>query len=190
MPPTGAVKWTKEPEESWHYDEALVDEARDWKDSAQALAPLVRLPLYEQSGALFTMSQSGEVSQYSAMPLLLPKFTGADSYLEAIRTSIAELRTDPAAVAVSPAHRAVATDAGFFGHEAKEYDVTPGGFSVTMIARTWRGGVGCFVLGCLFLFLIVRSWGHWKEMFWFGLEGAAATIMLNTVMKAIRLFHD
>src|SRR5262245_9597594 len=190
MPPTGAVKWTKEPEERWHYDEALVDQARDWQDTVQALAPMVRLPLYEQSGALFTISPSGEVNKYSQMPLLLPKFTGVARYLEAIRETIAELRNDPAAVAESSAHRAIATDAGFFGHEAKEYDVTPGGFEITVFGRTWRAGVGCFVLGCLLLFVIVRSWGHWKTMFLLGLEGAVATILLSTVMKAIRLFRD
>jgi hypothetical protein len=193
MPPTGATKWTKEPEENWEYDNALVDQSRDWVDAARALESVkIHLPQYEQSGALFTMSSDGELNKYWQMPLLLPKFTGAASYLETIRDSIGELRNNSIVRSGTRQHKDITPEAGFLANERKEYDITSDGFEVKMSVRTWRGWVGWLLMGAVFLIVFILSWRHWtlKAMFLLGLESAVASILVSIPLRIIGVDAD
>jgi hypothetical protein len=193
MPPTGATKWTKKPEENWEYDKALIDQSRDWVDAARALeAVKIHLPRYEQSGGLFTISPDGELNKYWQMPLLLPKFTGASSYLETIRESIGELRDNSIARSGTRQHKDITPEAGLFANEEKEYDITSDGFEVKMSVRTWRGWVGWLLIGAVLLILIILSWHHWtlKAMFLLGLESAVASTLLSIPLKIIGFDAD
>jgi hypothetical protein len=186
MPPTGATKWTKEPKENWKYDMALVDQSRDWADAARALETFkIHLPQYEQSGAFFTINRAGELNKYREMPLLLPKFAGAASYLEAIGELIGELRNDPSAVSEKVQHGKSAPAAGLLANEEKEYNITPEGFEVKISARTWRGCVGWLLLMAVLLIMVILSWRRMtlKALFLFGLENALASILVGILLK-------
>jgi hypothetical protein len=190
MPPEGAVRWTRGPEQDWQYDEPLVNQSGDWETTRQTLEELgLHLPSYEQTGALFTLDGSGRLDQYAELPILLPTFTGAGGYIQAIRSLIAHLEDTTGLFSEYKDERPART-LDLLEQEEVIVDVKPGGFEWTVYPQTSRARIIWFLSAIVFCYLFVSACRNIQYTLLLTAESAVAVILVNIAAKIIAWFRE
>jgi hypothetical protein len=189
MPPTGAAIWRKEEEKDWTYDEPFVDEPSQWSTTRNALQAVgITLPEYDKAGAMFTITESGEVNSYGQLPLLLPKFTGESSYIHSLTELINNLQHNSKEAHTDKQTSSIKTFKLFKGKDAEtEYNIAPGKFEINEFGDqlTFQGCMFFLIIFILVIYLTIHAFHNFHETLLVMAESALALIIVKIFLWPI-----
>ena len=123
---------------------------------------------------------------YSALPLLLPRFTGVGGYTHSIGELIDHFLDGGTP---EPGQKKSATGFDLLGNEETEYEITPGGFKRTVYPRTRTAKVAWALFMVTIGILMVLACRNTQQTLLIMAETAVAGIVTSIAGWFINLFR-